>query len=463
MFVLARPAPETAATRVVPRRLAADIPVERTYLNPETYPDLSAMVPASGPAGSVLVCRPDVYHRGVRMTAPRRHVSCCTSPTSRRPPTGWDPSDCPNAGEDLSWYRFVDRASERQLTVLGFPPPGPAYWNARDAGRGGRPVPDARSLALARCGAPTPRRRRRGSCRRPVVEVGVLYQVYPRSFADSDGDGNGDLRGSSAPGPPFLAGGGRRLAKPVTLSPNADWGYDVTDFCAVQPEFGTLDDFDQLVAEASRGTSASSWTWCRTTPAISIRGSSTPGRLRTSGSGTGTCGPIPRRTARRPTTGSAASAARRGRSTRQSGQYYMHNHLGPNSRTSTGGTKRSGGLRRDLPVLVRPWRGRLPDRRVQRHHQGRRAPGQPAGHRGRRLRGTDVRSAQRLQRQPSGGPRGDPALATLADTYHPPRILLGETPVPMDQLPPYYGTAATSSSGLQLPPSSTCRSRQTPW
>ena len=133
MFVyLSDVTPETAATRVVSRQLTSDIPIERTYLSPETYPDLyAAEVPASGPAGSVLVYRPDVYHRGVRMTAPRAarfmlHVSYKPSATDWLGSFG-----LPNAGEDLSWYRFVSGASERQLTVLGFPPPGHPYWNAQ--------------------------------------------------------------------------------------------------------------------------------------------------------------------------------------------------------------------------------------------------------------------------------------------------------------------------------------------
>ncbi len=47
-------------------------------------------------------------------------------------------------------------------------------------------------------------------------------------------------------------------SRPVTVSPNADWGYDVSDFCAVAPELGTLDDFDGLIARpAADGASAS--------------------------------------------------------------------------------------------------------------------------------------------------------------------------------------------------------------
>jgi hypothetical protein len=123
---------ETAATRMVSRRLTTHLPVERTYLSPAEYPDLyAAEVPASGPAGSILAYRPDVYHRGVRMTAPRAarfmlHVSYKPAATDWLGSHG-----LPNAGEDMSWYRFVRHASVRQLTVLGFPAPGHPYWNAQ--------------------------------------------------------------------------------------------------------------------------------------------------------------------------------------------------------------------------------------------------------------------------------------------------------------------------------------------
>ena len=61
---------ETAATRVVSRRLTADIPVERMYLHLTEYAPLyAAEVPAEGPAGAVLAYRPDLYHRGTSLTA----------------------------------------------------------------------------------------------------------------------------------------------------------------------------------------------------------------------------------------------------------------------------------------------------------------------------------------------------------------------------------------------------------
>jgi alpha-glucosidase len=80
---------------------------------------------------------------------------------------------------------------------------------------------------------------------------GVLYQVYPRSFADSDGDGVGDLRGiiERLDHLAWLGIDGLWL-NPTFPSPNADWGFDVSDYRDVHPELGTLADLDELIAEA---------------------------------------------------------------------------------------------------------------------------------------------------------------------------------------------------------------------
>lgn len=81
----------------------------------------------------------------------------------------------------------------------------------------------------------------------------VVYQVYPRSFADSNGDGIGDLNGVTAH-LPYLQTLGVDVIwlSPVYASPNDDNGYDISDYQAIMPEFGTMEDFDRLLAETHR-------------------------------------------------------------------------------------------------------------------------------------------------------------------------------------------------------------------
>ena len=79
----------------------------------------------------------------------------------------------------------------------------------------------------------------------------VVYQVYPRSFADSNGDGIGDVRGIIEHLDHLVALGVDALwISPWYPSPLADGGYDVSDYCAINPDFGTLHDADTLVARA---------------------------------------------------------------------------------------------------------------------------------------------------------------------------------------------------------------------
>ena len=80
---------------------------------------------------------------------------------------------------------------------------------------------------------------------------GVVYQIYPRSFQDTNGDGVGDLKGIIER-LDYLAwlGVDAIWISPIYPSPMADFGYDVSDYCNIDPLFGSLEDFDRLVAAA---------------------------------------------------------------------------------------------------------------------------------------------------------------------------------------------------------------------
>jgi alpha-glucosidase len=80
---------------------------------------------------------------------------------------------------------------------------------------------------------------------------GIFYQVYPRSFQDSNGDGVGDIRGVIQR-LPYLRSLGIDAVwlSPIFPSPMADFGYDISDYTGIDPLFGTMDDFDALVQTA---------------------------------------------------------------------------------------------------------------------------------------------------------------------------------------------------------------------
>ena len=81
----------------------------------------------------------------------------------------------------------------------------------------------------------------------------VVYQIYPRSFQDSNGDGIGDLPGIISRLDEIKAlGVGILWLSPVYRSPDADNGYDISDYRDINPKFGTLADMDRLIAEAKK-------------------------------------------------------------------------------------------------------------------------------------------------------------------------------------------------------------------
>jgi len=87
----------------------------------------------------------------------------------------------------------------------------------------------------------------------PWWQTAVIYQIYPRSFQDSNNDGIGDLRGIEQRLDYIVALGVDAIwLSPVFTSPMADFGYDIADYTAIAPLFGTLEDFDSLLMAAHR-------------------------------------------------------------------------------------------------------------------------------------------------------------------------------------------------------------------
>ena len=85
----------------------------------------------------------------------------------------------------------------------------------------------------------------------PWWKGAVVYQIYPRSFADSNGDGIGDLNGIAGRLDHVASLGCDAVwVSPFFASPMKDFGYDVSDYCSVDPIFGTLEDFDRLIDKA---------------------------------------------------------------------------------------------------------------------------------------------------------------------------------------------------------------------
>ena len=221
----------------------------------------------------------------------------------------------------------------------------------------------------------------------------VVYQIYPRSFADANGDGIGDLRGHHLP----RRLPGRPRVDAVWLSPFypsalADGGYDVDDYRDVDPRLGTLADFDELVSRAARRRhQARSSTSCPTTPPTGTRGSRRRWPRRA-----GLARARPLHLPRRHRTGRLAAAARTGSRCSAAppwqrvadGQWYLHLFAPEQPDLNWDNPEVRDDFLTHPAVLGRPRRRRLPRRRRPRPGQGparaaaRRRPsstGQPDG------------------------------------------------------------------------------------
>ncbi len=135
--------PHNGATRFVSRARTKQIPVEQHTLN---YEDFGALYDepgdASAPAGSIVVYRPDVYHRSVDFTDPGQarfmlHVSYKPASMEWGGYQAW-----PFKGFSMEWHNFVQQSTPRQLTALGFPAPGHPFWTDDTLAGVGRRYPE---------------------------------------------------------------------------------------------------------------------------------------------------------------------------------------------------------------------------------------------------------------------------------------------------------------------------------
>lgn len=86
-----------------------------------------------------------------------------------------------------------------------------------------------------------------------AFQKGVFYQIYPRSFKDANGDGIGDLKGIISKLDYLVSLGVNYVwLSPVYASPNVDFGYDISDYFSINPEYGTMADMDLLIAEGKK-------------------------------------------------------------------------------------------------------------------------------------------------------------------------------------------------------------------
>jgi len=134
MFIYVNDVPETyGPTHVVSQTHTEGVPLSQLHITRDEYPEIyTHEVSAAGPAGTVLAYRADTFHRGTSMTAPRgaRFALKLSYRTISDAPNVWVDRLGANVrlGLEDNWNGFVERASCRQLELVGFPPRGHRYW-----------------------------------------------------------------------------------------------------------------------------------------------------------------------------------------------------------------------------------------------------------------------------------------------------------------------------------------------
>ena len=146
----------------------------------------------------------------------------------------------------------------------------------------------------------------------------VVYQIYPRSFCDSNGDGIGDLNGITGK-LDYLKELGIDVIwlSPVYKSPNDDNGYDISDYQAIMDEFGTMEDFDRMLATAHEKGIKIMMDLVVTIPLMNTNGSSRAANPQTILTEITTSGVLQKKTEAFRTTGVPASPVLHGNTTRQ--------------------------------------------------------------------------------------------------------------------------------------------------
>ena len=290
-LLLHRSLPDRASTRRCSSRLGGSTQT-MTWTNDTKYPVLIRGINTrSGGRGYVTFVLYSVPNRRkVVIGKPDRSRTSARRRT--RPVLESSRPGCAGADRDPA-RRHGRLADGHRLRGRQGPPPADLLLALRRRD-GRRPVPGRATLSDLPADPAAPR----------WWQTGVVYQVYPRSFRDTDGDGVGDLPGVIERLDHLaLLGVDAVWLSPIFRSPMRDYGYDVADYLDIDPLFGTLADADRLIAEAhaprpARPPGLRPQPHLVGPPVVPR----TPARRATPRTGTGMCGATRRPTAGRPTT-----------------------------------------------------------------------------------------------------------------------------------------------------------------